>query len=168
MNYIDFENLLGKHILTVEEKIGKNFENTLSDKNFYYIQNELIKKELYAMPYNCLTILTNENDTVQSISVHFREVINRQFYDSFNKDYGKPNSILVIENRKTISKTITKDKNGNIIQSLRKGEFDLREGNFEEKPLYIIWKKEDYQIKAFLRHKQNMSELTFSLPTTKL
>ncbi len=163
MQYIDFEKLLGQDISIVEDSIGGEFGNTLFHKSFYYITDESIKKSFYGMSYNMMTILTNEKDIVESISIHFSSVINRQFYDEFLGAYGKPDNIQVIENRQLESESVKKDDDGKIIETLRKSTFDLREGTFEEKPLYIIWKKENYEIKAFLRHKQNISEITFSL-----
>ncbi|MFC4634632.1 hypothetical protein ACFO3O_11975, partial [Dokdonia ponticola] len=56
-------------------------------------------------------------------------------------------------------------ENGKVIQHLAKNTFDLREGTFEEKPLWIVWEKEGYEIKAHLRHKNNRSEITFKLIT---
>ena len=165
MHFNEFENLLGKHISVTEKAIGNDFDNKLFGDEFYYIEDEFIKKDFYGMSYNCVSITTNEKDIVQSISVHFRKVIPREFYDSFIKKYGEPNNIQIIENRQVISEGMNKDPNFKAY--LKKSTFDLREGTFEEKPLYIIWKKEQFQIKAFLRHKQNISEITFRIPTDK-
>ncbi|WP_299888918.1 hypothetical protein [uncultured Lacinutrix sp.] len=158
MDYIRFEHLLDKNLSITKEAIGSDFENTLFSESFYYISDKSIKKDFYGMEYNSLSIETNEKDTVQSISVHFPKVINRQFYDAFIKKYGEPTSIFVIEKRKVVSET--KSNEGHF----KKSDIDLREGTFEENPLFIIWKKENFQIKAFLRHRQNMSEITFSIP----
>ncbi|NMH89824.1 hypothetical protein [Flavivirga algicola] len=163
MGYIEFEKVLGKHISIAEEIIGTDFENKLFEKSYYYIANESIKKGFCGMSYNMLTIMTNEKDTVQSITVHFQKVIDRQFYDSIVEKYGKPDNIQIIENRQLESESVTEDDEGQVIQTLRKSTFSLKEGSFEERPLYIIWKKESFEVKAFLRHEQNISEITFSL-----
>ena len=162
VDYIEFEKVLGKHISIAEEVIGTDFENKLFGKSYYYLADELIKKNFCGMRYNMLTIITNEKDTVQSITVHFQKVIDRQFYDVFVEKYGKPDNIQIIENRQVESEDVIKDDNGKIVESLRKSTLSLREGRFEEKPLYIIWKKEIFEVKVFLKHEQNISEVTFS------
>ncbi|GAA4272053.1 hypothetical protein U6A24_11135 [Aquimarina gracilis] len=108
-------------------------------------------------------IQKNEKEVVQSISIHFPKTIDRKFYDLFIEEYGKPNSIQVIRNQQLVSESNLKDKNDKILQTARKVTFDLAEGTFEDKPLFIIWKKEGFYIQAYLRHEQKISEVTFSL-----
>ncbi|WP_103069105.1 hypothetical protein [Aquimarina sediminis] len=158
-----FEQLLGKPLSVFEKTIGNDFENRLHGKSFYYIPNEHIEKNFFNMTYNIITILKNEKEVVQSISIHFPKTINRKFYDLFVEEYGKPNNIQVIKGQEFVSESHLKDKNGKILQTARKGNFDLVEGTFDEKPLFIIWKKENFYVQAFLRHEQNISEITFSL-----
>uniref|UniRef100_UPI0040493FCE hypothetical protein n=1 Tax=Gelidibacter sp. TaxID=2018083 RepID=UPI0040493FCE len=159
MESIEFENLLGEHLSVVEEKIGFDFQKNHDNK--FYINREFLDNYFYEMPYNFITISTNENDIVQSVTIHFNEIISRPSYNLLIKSYGKPSNIQVIENRQIISESNYEEDN--FKQHLTKRTFDLREGTFEENPLYIIWKKETYQIKAFLRQNQNMSEITFSI-----
>ncbi|MCB0744779.1 MAG: hypothetical protein KDC67_12800 [Ignavibacteriae bacterium] len=162
MDILKFENLLGKHVSTAKDFTGCDFNgNNIQGKNFtmnIYTNDELINKYFYGMKYNFITILTDDQEIIQSITIHFYELINREFYDTFNKDYGKPDHIQVVENRRTVSESFGKG----FFQHLKKSTFDLREGTFEENPLYIIWKRKHFQIKAFLRQ-QNMSEITFSI-----
>lgn len=166
MDFITLENLLDKHIAVAENHFGIDFKvNVYKKDDFeakFYSNKDYIKKDFYGMNYNQITINTNPNDTIESITIHFREVINNRFYNLFTEKYGKPDSILVIKNRQTVSETILKDKDGKINQHLRKNKIDLEEGTFEENPLYIIWKKKNYEIKAFLRHKTGISEITFN------
>ena len=157
MDYKEFENLLGKHFSFTKEVFGIDFKSTNYGTKFY-TNSEYLNTEFYGIPYNFITITVNKEDIVQSITVHFQEVINRQFYDLFIKKYGEPNSIQVIENKKIESKTLGEG----FFQHLTKSSFDLREGTFEEDPLYIIWEKEHFQVKAFLRHKNSISEIIFS------
>ncbi|TPV34696.1 hypothetical protein FJ651_03965 [Paucihalobacter ruber] len=70
---------------------------------------------------------------------------------------------MVVEKRTVLSENSGEDEMYGFKQYLRKSELELREGTFEENPLYIIWNKEQYMIKALLRHNQNISEITFSL-----
>jgi len=162
MDYIEFENSLRKPISDFREVIGNDFEDKYFGKDFYYIPDESIKKNYYGTQYSSISVLVDEDDKLRSITIHFREVISRKSYDLFVEDYGLPINILIVENRQIISEgTYTSD---NFTQHLVERSFELREGEFEENPLYIIWKKEHFQIKAFLRHKQNISEITFSIP----
>ena len=167
MDELEFETLLGKHLSFAKEFTNNDFKsNNFKSNNFevkFYSNKDYTIKDFYGMSYNYITIMTNEKDTVQSITVHFRKIITRQFYDSIIKKYGEPNNIQVIENRQTESESTIKDDNGKIVERLSKSSFDLREGSFDESPLYIIWKKETFNIKVFLRHEQNMSEITFSI-----
>lgn len=164
-NYMEFEKLLGKSFPVVEKAIGGSFRESSYKSNRYliYSNGEYFNSNFFGMSSNHLTLLTNKEGTVESISIHFRKVIDRQFYDLFIEKYGKPDHVQIVENRQLESESITKDETGKVIETLRKSTFDLREGTFEEKPLYIIWKKEGFQIKAFLRHEQKISEVTFSV-----
>ncbi|MDO6852218.1 hypothetical protein JM80_0508 [Cellulophaga sp. RHA_52] len=156
-----FENLLGKNISKLSKIIGEEFENELFDSSFYYIKNESIKKNLYGMQYNSITVLTNEKDNIKSISIHFDKTINKYFYESFIEDYNKPNNILVIEASETTSEGFLEGKPFN--QKLRKNNIQLREGKFDENPLFIVWTKEDYEVKFFFRYNNNSSEVTYRL-----
>lgn len=167
LNDMEFEHLLGKSVAYFEEAIGSDFENKTFRENFYYIDNELIHKYLYNTRYHAITIEKNEEETVRSISIHFRQVINRAFYDSFVEKYGKPDQVYIEGKRTLISKSLTKDEHGKIIGSASKGESDLTQGTFDEQPLFMIWEKEGYYIQAFLRHKQNICEIEFSIDSPR-
>ncbi|GAB1858750.1 hypothetical protein MHTCC0001_35900 [Flavobacteriaceae bacterium MHTCC 0001] len=104
---------------------------------------------------------TNEKETIRSISILFSKVISRQFYDKFIENYGEPNHTYIIENRKEIIEE--PEEENDFARNAKKFEGDLREGSFDENPLYIIWEKENYTIRAFLRHEQNISEITFKV-----
>lgn len=165
MYHIKFEKLLGKNLSITKEILDVDLKRITSPKlkiKLYGSKN-YIEEDYYGIPYKHLSLTTDENDTTETITVHFFEVINRKFYDSFMGTYGKPDSILVMHNPKNISKQTVTDTINNLTQEIVKREFDLREGTFEEKPLYIIWEKDNYQVKAFLRHKQNISEIIFSV-----
>ncbi|WP_378184004.1 hypothetical protein [Aquimarina sp. SS2-1] len=159
---IRFEQLLIKPISVFEDEIGDDFENNMFGKDFYYISDEFIQKNFYGMSYNVISVQRDDYQIVQSISIHFREVIDQDFYDNFIEVYGEPNHIHVIQKRTVISEGKYVSDDGDFISNVRKSEVDVREGTFDEKPLFIIWNKEYYQIKAYLRHKQNISEIIFS------
>jgi len=161
MDFKEFETLLGKPISFSEETMGNDFKNDIFRKDFYYISNEFVKKNFYNMSYNCFSIQIDSKNNLKSITIYFNEMINNEFYKSFIKVYGNPNSIQVIENRNYEGEWVDVEDG----HKVRRATFKLREGSFEEKPLFILWNKKEYQIKAFLRHKSNISELTFRIPT---
>lgn len=165
MNNIRFESLLGKHINIAKDVIGQDFRRNAVKKNDleirFYSSTNFIKKDFYGMPYYHITVQTKEDEIVETITLFFNKLMDRQFFDAFNKVYGEPSSILVIEKRTVIREGTVKDDTYGFNQYLRKSELDLREGTFEEGPLYIIWKKDDFKVKALLRQ-QNMSQITFS------
>lgn len=162
---MEFERLLEKPFSEVENVIEGSFRDSSykSSKYILYFNHEYSNCNFFGMTSNFLSVFADKKNVVQSISIHFGSVIDRPFYNSFIEKYGKPDHIQIIENKQLESESFLKDDNGKIIQTARKGTFDLREGTFEEKPLYIIWKKDGFQIKAFLRHEQNISEVTFSV-----
>ena len=80
---------------------------------------------------------------------------------SIVKVYNKPNNILVIEASETTSEGFLEGKSFN--QKLRKNNIQLREGKFDENPLFIVWTKEDYEVKFFFRYNNNSSEVTYRL-----
>lgn len=159
MDNIEFEKLLSEHISVAEKMLGSDFEK--NDYGDFYINKIYLNGDLYGMSFNFVTIMTNDKYIIQSIAIQLNEVINSDFYNVLIQKYGEPNNILVIKNRKLIGEGI--HESPNFTQHLRRSTFELREGNFDENPLYLVWKKQNYQIKALLRHKQNMSEITFSI-----
>jgi len=161
------ENVLCKHISVAEKLTGYTFEEgnfNFKNSKIKYFSIKLNPNDnsdklnfFYGMPYRLLFIQTDENKMIKSIGVFFNKHIDRKFYEAFNKAYGEPTNILIIDERVVISESVLDNGFG----QASKAELKLREGTFEEDPLYIIWEKESYQIKALLRQ-QNMSEITFS------
>lgn len=99
-------------------------------KNVFYIKDESISKAFFGMFYNHISLETNENDIVQSITIHFQGMIDRSFYDAFNIAYGEPQHIQIIENRQLESETYIRNEEGRVTQHLRKNTFDLKSHNF--------------------------------------
>nr|WP_321237229.1 hypothetical protein [uncultured Psychroserpens sp.] len=162
-----YENLLGEQLFAAESIFNCTFRNLkLEFKNFEGIMygcKDYNQQNYLGTSIRYVSIKTNQNQKIQSVSIKFYEAFNRHFFDLFVEKYGEPDSILIPDNIKIINDKNENDSTSSMFQKVRATEFDLREGTFEEKPLYIIWEKESYQIKAFLRHRQNMSEITFNL-----
>jgi hypothetical protein len=159
MEFSKYENLLEKHTSCIKEVLGDNFDNKLFGKYFYHIEDENISKKIYDINYNSVSILSNENEIIESVTIHFLQTIDRAFYDQLLQKYGLPKEIKVISKREVVSES----NNNDLVfsQNMRKSNIELRNGLFEENPLYIIWKKDNFDIIIFTRHEQNMSELTF-------
>ena len=163
MEYPQCELLLEKDLAVAKKMFNVDFEITpygnKGGNNLYHNSDTLIKN-YFGIPYRLISIYADENEVIKEVKILFPQNISRDFYDAFNEEYGRPDHIHVIENRKVISESTQQD--GDSTETLRKSSFDLREGTFEENPLFIIWKKDGYEIKAFMRHKQNMSEISFT------
>jgi len=164
---LNFENLLDKNISFVEDILKRTFKrhsfNSTESEIVFYSSTAYEEAYFFGAMYQHVSLQTNINNTVKSITLHFNELLNLEFYKSSILEYGMPSSILIIDKRHIISENFVEDDKHNFNQHLRKSELELREGTFEENPLYIIWKKDKYMIKALLRHDQNISEITFSL-----
>ena len=154
-NNSKFEDLIGKDILFASSVLDVEFNNDLTKTKSIYFAYFDSPKKYYNQEYNIISIELDNYNLITSLTVHFLGVIDNCFFDSFNKDYNTPYKTLVIDTTKVISEK----KNG--VQTIKKSEAKLIEGNFSENPLFIFWKNKEFQIKAFLRHKQNISEISF-------
>ncbi len=169
MDTIKFEQLLGNYVLDIENAIGSNLvkQNFKKANITFYSNSDLLDINFYGIASNHITVQIDQKEVVRSISIHFPKVIDREFYDLFVKKYGNPKHTYIMSNMKEIiSKEDNSQNNKNDLsfhQNLRKREGDLIEGTFDDKPLFMIWEKENFYIQAFLRHKQNISEVMFSL-----
>ena len=111
------------------------------------------------MPYNTISITPDENKMVRSIIIHFNSIIDLNFYDAFVLDYGNPESIQVFDGYDSIGEWTKDDPN----QRVSKTTYKLKEGKFEDEPLFMFWNKNGYQIKSLTKHKQNLSLISFSI-----
>jgi len=123
MAHIKFEDILGKDISVFEKIIGGDFENKLYGNSSYYLKNHLNAKEFFGMSYTMISVNLDDENIIQSITLHFQELINREFYDAFNTVYDEPQHIQIMENRELESETYIRDNNGNITQHLKKNTF---------------------------------------------
>jgi len=168
MNFKEFENLIGKDISTANYILATDFDNKALGGNLYF-SNSDVSNYFYGMPYKVISIKTNDMGVIEAITIVFLGVIDRSFYDTFILDYGEPNTIQVIDGRDDIGKWTKPDvkEEGDIEQSVRKVTLIMKEGKFEDNPLFMIWNKKRYQIRTLLKYEQNMSEITFRIPTNK-
>lgn len=169
MDTIKFEELLEKHLSEIKKTVGSNFRKSGFEEikiHLYFSQH--FNMNFHGMFSHVLSLETDENDIIKSITVHFNKVIDHQSYNSFVEKYGEPNHIYVLSNIKVVKeKTSSNDYKGaddlSFHQNVTKREGDLIEGKLEDKPLAIVWEKDGYYIQAYLRHEQNISEVMFSI-----
>lgn len=155
-----FEVLLGKSIAFAESSIGDEFTSELFRANFYYLDKDSGYRLFYGSKYNCLSFQKNKVKAVHSVTVYLLEVLNIKTFDLLKEEYGEPDHIWVVEKTILISESF--DDSKDFQQYLIKREHDLREGAFDEKPLFIIWNKGVFEIKLFFRYEQNVSQVSFS------
>lgn len=116
--------------------------------------------EFCGKTYERLEINLDDNQMVKDISTAFPEIVDRIFYDKMIKYYGVPSNILAYD--KLISESKSNDFGaGSFNQNLSKRSFSLKEASFDEKPVFIIWKKEYYDIKMMFYYKEKITGLTF-------
>lgn len=163
MSDYNFEKFIGKEIPEVSNILNCVFENNLINKNFYYTEKPIEESFYYGIKYNVVSLTTDNDSFINSITIHFKEVINSDFYNLFIDDYGIPDSIKVVKSKKTIE-IVEQNKNSSksFNQKLKSSVLNTEEGKFEDKPLYISWKKQNYSIKILMRHEQNISDITFT------
>jgi len=155
---LGFESLIGKDVLYANQiLLDEGFENKKSSRNLYSILDR--NKWFYGVPYNTISITPDENKMVISIIIHFNSIIDLSFYDAFVLDYGNPESIQVFDGYDSIGEWTKDDPN----QRVRKTTYKLKEGKFEDEPLFMFWNKNGYQIKSLTKHKQNLSLISFSI-----
>ena len=158
---VNFYNLLGKNILFAEKNLNCIFEKS-SDENIYYAFSPV--KYGKGMQYNGTIILkTDEDDLINEVDINHGFVMGHEFYNKFVKCYGVPDSIKVIEKIEIIDQGRAKDSDFD--QYLKKSFLKMKDGTFDENPLYMIWEKKDYQIKIVNRYEQNLTQIIFRRPT---
>ncbi len=167
MDFKEFEKLIGKDIsyanlILLDEgfKYHKPLEIPFYTSDSY--------QWFYGMPYNMISIITDDKDMVKSVTIHLHKVIDSRFYDLFILDYGNPDTTQVVEGYDSVGKWTGNELEEEIELKARKVTFKMKEGTFEENPLFMIWNKKAYQVRALSKHEQNISEITFRVPIDKL
>ena len=160
-NHVKLETLLGQSIEKAKTVLETDFihYDDVSFANLYFLKFDDLRK-FHKITYRSISIELDDFQKIKSITVHFTKYVNNDFYSSFISKYKKPSKILVVDSRKLISE----DKTG--YQHLSQSELKMREGTLDEKPLFIFWYNEEYQIKILNRNGTfEGSDLTFELAT---
>lgn len=121
------------------------------------------------MSFNRLQIIFDDNQIIHELSTAFPVIVDTFFYNKMITHYGYPNTIQVIDkiNEAKESENNIKNKD-DFHQILKKHFITTKEGKFEDKPFWVLWKKENYDIKLMFYYKQNATQLTFRKPKADL
>ncbi len=153
----NFEDLLGKSISKAETYCNGDMT---SEGNMHWIWNS--KLGFLEKPYNHITMTTNENNTIISITLYIPEIIDKTYFERICERYGNVNRILVID------KLISEEKSVFRNQRLEDGKYLLKDGSFDDKPFYLYWNKKDFQIRVCLDYNNGLTTILFREPTTEL
>ncbi len=152
----------------LEKFIGKPIDEVLKfgklelENNRFYSFKLKKEAEFFGIQYGYLQIIVDTNRTIESASINFPLILDRIFYDEMIENYGNLNSILATDKLIGESKT---ERHGEFNQTLAKREYSLKEASFEDKPFFVYWKNEYYQIKMTFYYEYNATQLAFRKPT---
>ncbi len=149
----NYELLLGEDI---SEVLINNSKFELVNDSIYYsifYENPI---EYFNNSIFCFFSIT-KNDKIDELKIQLVDLIDEDFFNSLVNQYGKPDSILIIDKIIKISETIDDKTKAEFV----KNEIKTKVGTFQEKPLYIIWDTEEFQIKILMKYKQRKTEITF-------
>nr|WP_299171141.1 hypothetical protein [uncultured Allomuricauda sp.] len=150
----ELKDLLGEPV----EGLYANFKSN-TDK-IYEIDG--LNGDFFGWKYDMVYVATDDDGFIESATIYHQELMNHYFYYTLVDNYGNPSNILVID--ELLSREEDEVDNQNISDS----NFSMKEGNFEDKPTYIIWNKMDYEIFILLNRENNKTSITFRKPTKEL
>ncbi len=158
MNTIEYEFFIGKHVneFSVINELKRERKTNF---NKYYMFSK--KGKIFCgKTFNHLTIKTNNQEIIEDITLYFPVILDKTFYSSLTNRYGLPSQIRVAD---TITRSGKVHKDELVSYSMDQTT-SLKEGNFDDKPIIVLWEKEDYQIRLFFKYEINVSEIEYSLP----
>lgn len=141
--HIDFPKLLGQEAAKVEQLFLKNgFKQGIHNPQSY-ISEENFKIQ-FGLNCSRISFSLDEDSMLNSVILSLVEVVNKEIFELLNQEFGKPVGIKVIDHDfplKKVSETRIDDNH-----TVRKGYVTLKEGTFEDNPLFVIWKMGDYEV----------------------
>lgn len=147
-----FDNLLGKHIKEVELK-SEYRKYSDNDMCSYFFETPV---RYFNNTIQTAYMELDNREKIKAIDLKLGTLIDKSFYDNFVSIYGTPDKIIVSDVIVSESEKKTQNK------TLKKTEHKARQGTFEEKPTFIIWEKEDFQLRILMKYPQEISEITFT------
>jgi len=154
--------------LILYEFLGKKIENlpfncTLKSKLEYsYIYELNLKGAFLSVPFNKIRVVSNRRNIITEVSFCFLKVIDNSIFELYNNKFGYPDNILKPD------KIVYNEEWENEEFKSTKVVSKLKETSFENNPILIKWNKKDYQVRIFLKHELNISEVIFSLFPDKI
>ncbi|TYB78802.1 hypothetical protein [Bizionia myxarmorum] len=130
-------------LVTEFEKITKTFK-LCSEQDFA------------GMKYNEILVCLKDDKRIESIFVNFPFIITAFEYTNIISNYGSPDNCIVKDKLETVSKS------DSFNQSLVKRNYSTKEVEFKDKPLCMLWNKNDYTLKIMFYYEQNGMQLIFS------
>lgn len=125
------------------------------------------KVKFCKLNYSRLHIVLDDKEFIKELSTGFRGIVGRTFFDELISCYGNPNNILAFD------KLITDSKSEHIEAdtfsfNASKRVYTMKEVSFNEKPIFILWKRAHFDIKLMFHYKENATQLTFRTPKEDL
>lgn len=152
-----YELFLGQKISALEIKLGTSDYNKTDERySYFFFDDQLPYYNNYA---NAMFVRVDDKERIKSIDIKLTELINDVFYNELIKQYGNPNSILVVNKISTLGISVDETMNSIVKRSFA----ETREGSFEEQPLHIIWNKDSFKTEVLMKYEQSLSEITFTV-----
>ncbi|MCB0747380.1 MAG: hypothetical protein KDC90_07940 [Ignavibacteriae bacterium] len=152
-----YELFLGQKISDLEIKLGTSDYNKTDERySYFFFDDQLPYYNNYA---NAMFVRVDDKERIKSIDIKLTKLINDVLYNELIKQYGNPNSILVVDEIISLGTSVN-DTTG---ATMKKNFLKTKEGSFEEQPLHIIWNKDSFKIEVLMKYEQNLSEITFSV-----
>ncbi|MGB3607752.1 MAG: hypothetical protein WA775_11230 [Psychroserpens sp.] len=163
---IKYEALLGKTLMLAQERINCTFSVVNSEfyaPDYNMFSNEPVDgRNYFGMYPKRYSLSLNNKKLVKSIIMHFDNIMSDHTFNALVEVYGEPDKTLVIHDRKLKQENTLINEDIQIETTVKTHELDLREGAFTDKPLFIIWEKNDYKMTILLKHKSNSSMIVFN------
>ncbi len=147
-----YENLLGKPISEIKTSYTFFGEKDIDDKKPYLIGDFTFFGN--QIKHGVLFVLDDQK-LIEKIRFT-APVINRTTFDAIVDKYGEPDE-MTKKDKVTTFKPVSSDG-----ISATESVFTVIECTFDENPLFIIWKKNHYQIKITIKNEFNVSDVEFS------
>lgn len=156
MNNNRYELFLNKKI----NEFNLEGDDLILNKDYNRLSYFFFKTSLTYFDKNVSVIFVSldDDEKIVEIDIKLALLADKSFYIHLVDLYGEPDNIIV-SNRIIYENEIDGLKNKNL--KVKKTINEVREGKFDDNPTFILWKKQDFEIKLLMKYSQNMSEISF-------
>ncbi len=151
------EKYLGQHISNIDSIRHLGGANP-ANANMYSMNGDF---QFMDKAYRRIIFLTDGNGIITSVSISLwePEVYDKGLYDSFVEKYGNPNRMYKKDETLTEnSDDSTRDKDSITSTSYT---YSIKDCTFEDGPLFISWKKPEYDIEVHMNRNRGYTQITF-------